>query len=134
LTNRHGLEPDNFWTPEFVYETRADGTVLMHQKGALPDHPALLADYLDHWADMTPDRTWLARREAGGGDATTGDWRRISYGHARDMARRIGAGLLALGLGPDRPLLILSENGLEHALLGAACLYVGIPYAPVSPA
>jgi feruloyl-CoA synthase len=39
-----------------------------------------------------------------------------------------------MGLGADRPLLILSGNSLEHALLGAACFYVGIPYAPVSPA
>ena len=50
------------------------------------------------------------------------------------MARRIGASLLDIGLGPDKPLLILSGNSLEHALLGAACFYVGIPYAPVSPA
>src|SRR5215216_7158477 len=35
---------------------------------------------------------------------------------------------------PDRPLVILSGNDIEHALLGLAALYVGIPYAPISPA
>lgn len=117
-----------FWTPEFVYERREDGTVLMRQKEALADHLPVLADYLDKWAETAPDRTWIARRDE------TGTWQRISYNEARSQARAIGAALLSLGLGPLRPLLILSENSLEHALLGIACAYVGIPYAPVSPA
>ncbi len=118
----------DFWSPVFDYETRDDGTVIMRQQGELPEHLPTLADYLDHWADATPDQTWIARRGA------DGDWIRITYAVARDAARRIGASLLSMGLGPDRPLLIMSGNGLEHALLGAACFYTGIPYAPVSPA
>jgi len=58
----------------------------------------------------------------------------VRNGEARQTAQRLGAALLEMGLGPNRPLLILSGNSLEHALLGAACFYVGIPYAPVSPA
>lgn len=117
-----------FWQPTFVYDRAEDGTIIMEQEAALPEHAPLLADYLDAWADKTPDQTWIARRGADGA------WVRISYGEGRDKARRIGASLLAMGLGPDRPLLILSGNSLEHALLGAACFYTGIPYAPVSPA
>lgn len=122
------LIDSDFWQPEFEVETRNDGTILMRQKGDLTGYLPTLADYLDKWADQTPDQTWIARR--GADDA----WVRITYGDARQQARHIGGALLALGLGPDRPLLILSENSLEHALLGAACFYVGIPYAPVSPA
>ena len=118
----------DFWSPRFNIETRDDGTIVMEQAEPLPDHLPTLADYLDKWADATPDQVWLARREGGG------DWRKITYGAARETARRLGAGLLAMGLGPERPLLILSGNSLEHGLLGAACFYVGIPYAPVSPA
>lgn len=119
---------DRFWSPRFTYDRQDDGTVLMRQTGALTSYMPTLADYLDKWADAAPDRPWIARRVNGG------DWRRISYGAARLAARQIGDRLLGLGLGPDRPLLILSENSLEHALLGIACTYVGIPYAPVSPA
>lgn len=119
---------DRFWSPTFTYDRQDDGTVLMRQPGALTEYMPTLADYLDTWADATPDHPWIARRVNGG------DWRRISYGAARLAARQIGDRLLGLGLGPDRPLLILSENSLEHALLGIACAYVGIPYAPVSPA
>ena len=118
----------DFWDPTFDYEHRDDGTVIIRQHGDLPDHPPLLADYLDKWADATPDTTWVARRENGG------DWRHISYAQGRAQAKALGAGLLAMGLGPDRPLLVLSENSLEHALLGMACAYVGVPYAPLSPA
>ena len=108
-----GLDATDFWTPEFEYERRADGTTLMRQKGELTGYLPTLADYLDKWADATPQQTWIARRENGG------DWRRIGYGQAREQARAIGASLLGLGLGPDRPLLILSENSLEYALLGS---------------
>lgn len=119
----------DFWQPQFDISTRADGSILMRQTGDVPDHLPVLADYLDHWAQTTPDHPWIARRQPGGGD-----WVKITYAQGRDAAQRLGAGLLGLGLGPDRPLLILSENGLEHALLGAACFYVGIPFAPLSPA
>lgn len=121
-------DASDFWDPEFDYDHRPDGVIIMRQKGELPSYLPTLADYLDAWADATPDQTWIARRIDGG------DWRRISYGEARLQARAIGAALLGLGLGPERPLLILSENSLEHALLGIACAYVGIPFAPVSPA
>jgi feruloyl-CoA synthase len=128
MTKEARTGASDFWTPDFQYEHRPDGTILMQQRAGLPSHMPVLADYLDHWADRAPDRTWIARRKDGG------DWERISYAMARDRARAIGAALLGLGLGPERPLLILSENSLEHALLGMACVYVGIPYAPVSPA
>ncbi|PUB18983.1 feruloyl-CoA synthase [Yoonia sediminilitoris] len=118
----------DFWSSEFDYAHREDGTILMKQRGTPDAYSPILADYLDHWADTTPDTTWIARRDHGG------DWRRISYGQGRAQIRSIGAALLAMGLGPDRPLLILSENSLEHALLGMACAYVGVPYAPLSPA
>lgn len=120
-------EQPDFWSPEFNITTRPDGTILMEANRAVPDHLPTLADYLDHWADTTPDHPWMARRV---GDS----WRKITFGEARDMARRIGAALIEMGLGADRPLLILSGNSLEHAVLGAACFYVGVPYAPISPA
>ena len=117
-----------FWQPRFEITHREDGSVIMRQRDPLPDHLPVVADYLDHWADTTPDAIWIAQRENGG------PWRRISYAEARDMARRIGAALLARGLGPERPLLILSQNSIAHALLAMGCIYVGIPFSAVSPA
>ncbi len=128
MIDQSAAQNNQFWAPAFEYEHRTDGSVLMRQTEALADHLPLLADYLDKWADATPNQTWIARR------GEDGNWNRISYGAARVKARAIGAALLAMGLNAERPLLILSENSLEHALLGLSCAYVGIPYAPISPA
>jgi len=117
-----------FWNPEFEIQRRNDGSILIKQTGAPLSYLPTLADYLDKWADETPDVPWLARRVDGG------DWRKISYGEARQAAKTIGSALLAMGCSSQRPLLILSGNSLEHGLLGVACAYVGVPYAPISPA
>ncbi len=53
---------------------------------------------------------------------------------ALDAVRRIGQALLDRDLSPERPVAILSGNGIEHALLGLAAMHVGVPYSPVSPA
>jgi feruloyl-CoA synthase len=42
--------------------------------------------------------------------------------------------LLDRGLSGDRPVLILSGNSIEHALLSLGCLHVGVPFVPVSTA
>ena len=87
-----------------------------------------LTDRLIHWAKAAPDRTWMARR------GTDGEWVKISYAEAWDKAQRIGQTLLDMGLGVDRPVAILSENSLEHALIAIGAMTVGIPYCSVSTA
>ena len=42
--------------------------------------------------------------------------------------------MLDASLSPEHPLLILSGNEIEHALLGYAAMLAAIPHAPVSPA
>jgi feruloyl-CoA synthase len=86
-----------------------------------------ITDWLTQWAGAAPDRTLVAERA---GD----DWRRVSYGGALDAARRIGQGLLARGVNEAHPLLILSDNSVDHALLMLGALHVGVPVVPVSPA
>ena len=87
-----------------------------------------LTDRLVHWAKTEPERTWMARRGA------DGEWIKISYAEAWDKAQRIGQTLLNMGLCVDRPVAILSENSLEHALIAIGAMTAGIPYCSVSPA
>ena len=113
---------------DVVCEHRADGTIHLTSPHALAPYPAKLTERLEHWAAAAPERTYLAQRAAASG------WRKISYATTLEQVRRIGAALLRRELSPERPIAILSGNDIEHALIGLAAMYVGIPYAPISPA
>ncbi len=108
-------------------EHRADGCTLVRSTRPLPAYPTRVTERLDHWAAQTPDTDFLAERRDGA-------WRRVTYRQARDAVRSIAQALLQRGLSAERPVLILSGNSIDHALLGLACLHVGIPYAPISAA
>jgi feruloyl-CoA synthase len=107
---------------------RADGSTLVRSTEALGPYPERITDRLLHWAAVAPDRTLVAKRVGGG------DWRRISYAEALQNARAIAQALLDLGLSAERPVVILSDNDIEHLLLALGALLAGVPFAPVSPA
>ena len=106
----------------------ADGIERLRSTVALGPYPDRRTDRLEHWARLAPDRTLVARRERGG------DWRRIGYAQMLERARAIGQALVERGLGPERPVAILSGNDLEHLSLALGAMWAGVPYAPVSPA
>ncbi len=108
------------------------GTHYLRADQELAPFPERLTDRLLHWAKVRPDQTLFARRTKNP-DGGSGDWRHISFAQALDSARCIGQGLLDRGLSAERPVLILSENDLEHALLALGCMLVGIPWCPTSP-
>jgi feruloyl-CoA synthase len=122
------IRPVKLEKPEIDIERRPDGTMLIRSRFPLDDYPPRITDRLVHWANKTPDRTFMAARDA------NGEWRHISYAQALQYAKCIGQALLARNLSAERPVAILSGNDLEHAMLALGCLYVGIPYAPISPA
>jgi len=122
------IRPVKLEKPEIDIERRPDGTMLIRSRYPLDDYPARITDRLVHWANKTPDRTFMAARDA------NGEWRHISYAQALQYAKCIGQALLTRNLSAERPVAILSGNDLEHAMLALGCLYVGIPYAPISPA
>jgi feruloyl-CoA synthase len=125
--------PVNFGVTRVQVRDGAPGVRYLQAELPLGAYARRLSDFLVHWAETEPERTFLARR-APLGDGRTGDWQRISYAQALDSARRIGQALLERKLSPERPVVILSENTLEHALLALGCIYAGVPYCPVSPA
>jgi feruloyl-CoA synthase len=112
-------------------ETRPDGSLLLRSTEALGAYPERLTDRLEHWAATVPERVFVARRHP---DAAGGDWIKISYAQMLDRVQRVGQALLAHGLSAERPLAILSGNDLEHLTLALAAMWVGVPYAPISPA
>ncbi len=122
------LRPVRLGAPDALVERDADGTIRMRTEAPLGAYHANLGEPLARWALEAPDRVFLAQR---GPDDS---WRELTYAQVFDTVKRIGAALLRRNLSPERPIVILSGNGIEHAVLGLAATYVGIPYAPVSPA
>ena len=110
-------------------ERRADGTVLMRSRLALNPYPDHIPSLLRRWGAEAHQRTWLAQRR--GPDRA---WRRLSYGEGLATVDAVSQALIDRGIGPDRPVMILSGNSLEHAMLTMAAMQVGAPAAPVSPA
>ncbi len=117
-----------FWTPRVELRETAGGTIYVEQKLALPDYPARITEPLLAWAAAVPDRTLYAARDKSGG------WRRLTFAETAATSRRLGQFLLDHGLSAERPLVILSGNDLDHAMLALAAIHVGIPYAAISPA
>jgi len=110
------------------FTPRADGSTLIHSTEALRPYPSRLTDRLLHWAAVKPAHTLAAKRVDGG------DWRRISYAQALSSARSIAQALIDLGLSAERPVAILSDNDLEHLLIGLGAMLAGVPFAPISAA
>jgi len=112
---------------------RADGSLLLRSPHPLGEYAARVTDALEHWATMAPQRRFLAARPAPGDAGVAADgWRALGYADTLARVRSIGQALLDRGLNGERPILILSGNDIEHALLALAAMHVGIPYAPIS--
>ena len=110
-----------------ISEQLGDGSVLLSCPRSLQPYARCVGEYLEHWAQAAPERVFLAERQAAG-------WRRITYAKALATVRAIGASFLERQLSADRPLVILSDNSVNHALLALGAMHVGVPVAPVSQA
>lgn len=119
--------PPHFATPSIDIEHRSDGTILLRSRAALESHPAHLGLLLRDWAERAPSRVFLAERR---GEVV----RTVSYGEAWRTARALASRMLSDGLGPERPVMVLSDNSVDHALVTLGAMVAGVPVAPVSAA
>ena len=122
------LRPISFGDPAVNIERRDDGTIYLRPKMPLREYPHRLTDRLQHWAKAEPGRIFMAERDGGPG------WRQITYSELLISSRRIASALIARGLSAEKPVVILSGNSIDHALVAFGALYAGIPFCPVSPA
>lgn len=125
--------PMTFGVTRAAWRDGPGGVRYLRAEQDLQPYAYRMTDKLVHWAETEPQRIFMAQRERLG-DGSTGAWRTVSYRDAVESARAIGQALVERGLGAERPVAILSENSLEHALLALGCLYAGVPYCSVSPA
>ena len=113
-------------------ERRDDGSVLLRNGHLLRPHPSHMLAPLVYWAANGPDRIWLAQRDPV--DPSLPGWQTLSYGEALPKLRALAQAFIDLGAGPEAPVMILSRNAVDHALVMYAAMWVGAPVVPVTPA
>ena len=113
--------------PPQVHVERKGGNTYLRSPQKLAPTVRCVTEWLVRWSDHQPTRVFLAERKGDG-------WRKVTYRETFGEVRRIAQALLDRKLGPDRPVAILSDNGIDHALLTLAAMHVGVPVAPISPA
>ena len=117
------VRADLFAPPRIEAESRPDGTLLLRSAEPLGEGAPSMAHLLRRGAAKHPDRL-LAEHNG----------EELGWGEAAERAERIATSLLARGLGPERPLMVLSGNGLEHLQLMLGAYAAGVPIVPVSTA
>lgn len=113
--------------PDIAIERREDGSFVLRSTQALQPYVRCIGDWLQYWAQEDGSRTFLAEREGEG-------WRRVSYSDALAAVRRVGQAILDLGVAEDAPVVALSDNSVNLALLSLGAMHVGRRIAVVSSA
>jgi feruloyl-CoA synthase len=105
----------------------ANDTFILRSPEMLQPYARCVGEWLEHWAVQVPDRPYLAERRNGG-------WFTLSYSEVRQRVGALAQGLLELDMPAGRPVLMLSDNDIDQALLTLAAMHVGIPVSTVSVA
>jgi feruloyl-CoA synthase len=115
---------------DLVLEQREDGTILGHSSEEEQSYSDNILQWLRYWGGAEPGHIFLAERPAPGAPG----WNNITYAETYEKMRSIALALLNRNVSPERPVAVLSGNSIDHALVALAAMYIGVPYAPVSPA
>ena len=125
----HAVTPQPLFAPPRIIaeEADSDGAIVLRSAEPLGEYPVSVVHSVREWARRGSDHPLIAERAGGG-------WRTVGYGAAVAAADAVGQALLDRGLGPGRPLLMLSGNSVDHLLVTLGAMTAGIPVAPVSVA
>ena len=115
------LDDDNHIAPPRTLRIDFDdGSFALRSPAALKPYARCIGEWLERWAHETPDALALAERvESGEG------WRQLDYAALRRAVGAVAQALLDLGVPKDRPVVILSDNAIDHAVLMLATLHIG---------
>ncbi|MEK9678410.1 MAG: feruloyl-CoA synthase [Rhodospirillaceae bacterium] len=112
-----------------VVEDIGGGGMILRSPQELGAYPDSQSDWIEEWAAKTPETTFVADRSG-----ANGDWRRVNYADFFQQVKCIGQAVLNRDLSVDRPVMILSDASVNHALLNYGAMHVGVPVTPVSAA
>lgn len=113
--------------PDIEMVRKDDGTIYLTPRQSPGDRPKTIPHCLDERASEHPDRPWLKQR-----DPETDEWRTVTYGEGKKKVDALAQAFLDMGAGPKSPVMILSGNSIESALVIMAAQKIGAPAAPIS--
>ena len=113
--------------PDIEMVRKDDGTIYLTPRQTPGDRPKTIPHCLDERAAEHPDRPWLKQR-----DPETDQWRTVTYGEGKRQVDALAQAFLDMGAGPKAPVMILSGNSIESALVILAAMKIGAPAAPIS--
>jgi feruloyl-CoA synthase len=120
------LMTDQFTVPQDVStETREDGTLVLRSAYPLGDVVNTTGEWLHEWAEKSPDAVFIAERDGDG-------WREVTYKDTLNIVRNLGAWLLSNGYDKKGPVVVMSGNSVDHAMLALATQYIGMASVPVA--
>ncbi|HMO45072.1 MAG TPA: feruloyl-CoA synthase [Rubrivivax sp.] len=105
-----------------------DGSFVLRSPEPLRPYARCIGEWLERWAAATPAAPAFAER------AADGEWRRLNWAQTRAAVGRLAQGLLDLDLAPQAPIVVLSDNSIDHLLLLLAGMHIGVPVCTVSSA
>jgi feruloyl-CoA synthase len=121
-------DPTRLAPARVIRTFRPDGGFVLRSPEPLGEFDRAVGVWIDHWAEETPEAIALAERRADGG------WRRLEWSELRRAVGALGERLLDRRFEPGRPVAIVSDNSIDHALLMLAAQYVGRPVCSISSA
>ncbi len=108
-----------------------EGAFLLSHPDPLGPYARCVGEWLERWAQATPEALAFAEPLQG---SPSGDWRKLSYAMLRQQVGSVAQGLLNLNLPPAKPVVVLSDNSLDHLVLLLAGMHIGRPVCTVSSA
>jgi feruloyl-CoA synthase len=104
----------------------ADGAFVLRSPAPLAPYARCVGEWLEHWAAHTPDAIAFAE------PAVDSGWRSVNWRELRCQVGAVAQALLNLRLPANKPIVVLSDNSLDHQVLLLAGMHVGRAVCTVS--
>ena len=122
------LDDPRMLAPRRVLKTDLGGGAFeLQSPEPLAPYARCVGEWLQQWAAQTPEAIAFAEPLAG-----KGGWRQLSWAALRQQVGAVAQGLLNLDLPAHKPVVVLSDNSLDHLVLLLAGMHIGRAVCTVS--
>jgi feruloyl-CoA synthase len=123
-------DPRMLAPPRTVKTDLGGGAFTLHSPDPLQPYARCVGEWLERWAVETPDAPAFGERATERGSA--GGWVLLRWGELRQRVGSVAQALLDMNLPSAQPIVVLSDNALDHLVLLLAGMHIGRPVCTVS--